>query len=45
VVCPLARIDTLITDEAAPAEALDMLRAAGVKIVIVTSEKRASTAA
>lgn len=34
VVCPLSRIDTLITDASAPAEALEMLRAAGVKVVI-----------
>jgi DeoR family transcriptional regulator, ulaG and ulaABCDEF operon transcriptional repressor len=45
VVCPLARVDTLITDDAAPAEALDMLRAAGVKIVQVASEGKASSAA
>src|SRR5450631_1918715 len=31
VVCPLARIDILITDSDAPKEALDMLREAGVE--------------
>ena len=31
VVCPLSRVDTLITDEAAPPEALAMLREAGVQ--------------
>jgi DeoR family ulaG and ulaABCDEF operon transcriptional repressor len=35
VVCPLSRIDTLITDEAAPPEALAMLREAGVRSVVV----------
>lgn len=45
VVCPLARVDTLITDDAAPAEALDMLRAAGVKIMQVLREDMASSAA
>ena len=45
VVCPLARIDTLITDEGAPAEALDMLRAAGVKIMRVALEASARPAA
>lgn len=45
VVCPLARVDTLITDDAAPAEALDMLRAAGVKIMQVSREDKASSAA
>ena len=34
VVCPLSRIDTLITDPTAPAEALDMLNAAGVRVVM-----------
>jgi len=34
VVCPLSRIDTLITDESAPAEALAMLREAGVNVVV-----------
>ena len=45
VVCPLARIDTLVTDDAAPPEALDMLRAAGVKIILVGRETRESSAA
>jgi len=34
VVCPLDRIDTLITDEDAPSEALAMLEAAGVKTIV-----------
>jgi len=34
VVCPLSRISTLITDESAPAEALAMLREAGVNVVV-----------
>ena len=34
VVCPLSRISTLITDAQAPKEALDMLRDAGVEVMI-----------
>lgn len=34
VVCPLSRIDVLITDETAPPAALVMLREAGVNVVI-----------
>jgi DeoR family transcriptional regulator, ulaG and ulaABCDEF operon transcriptional repressor len=36
VVCPLSRIDILITDAGAPKEALDMLREAGVNTVIAS---------
>ncbi len=36
VVCPLSRIDILITDVNAPIEALDMLREAGVEVRIVS---------
>src|SRR6267154_1262429 len=36
VVCPLSRISTLITDAQAPKEALDMLRDAGVEVMIST---------
>jgi DeoR family transcriptional regulator, ulaG and ulaABCDEF operon transcriptional repressor len=36
VVCPLSRISTLITDAQAPKEALDMLRNAGVEVMIST---------
>jgi len=35
VVCPLSRIDTLITDTEAPPAALDMLRDQGVHVVVV----------
>jgi DeoR family transcriptional regulator, ulaG and ulaABCDEF operon transcriptional repressor len=35
VVCPLSRIDVLITDAGAPAAALDMLREAGVRVQLV----------
>lgn len=37
-VAPLSRIRTLITDDAAPPAALDMLRKAGVELVIVSCE-------
>jgi DeoR family ulaG and ulaABCDEF operon transcriptional repressor len=45
VVCPLSRIHTLITDAAAPAAALDMLRESGVHIVVVASGVDAIAAA
>lgn len=35
IFCPLERIDRLITDDDAPAEALDMLDRAGVDIIVV----------
>ena len=34
-VCPLSRVHTLITDDAAPSSALDPVRQAGVNVVIV----------
>lgn len=45
VVCPLSRIHALITDQAAPAEALAMLRDAGVETIVVNTEPRATEAA
>ena len=36
VVCPLSRISILITDAEAPKEALDMLRDAGVEVMMAT---------
>ena len=36
VVCPLARIDTLITDPSAPPAALAMLRDGGVRVVVAS---------
>ncbi len=38
VVCPLSRIDTLITDESAPEASLEMLQSAGVHVVVVQKE-------
>lgn len=38
VVCPLSRVDILITDESAPDASLEMLRIAGVNVVIVKKE-------
>lgn len=38
-VCPLSRVGTLITDDAAPASALAPLRDAGVKVVVVGAER------
>jgi DeoR family ulaG and ulaABCDEF operon transcriptional repressor len=45
VVCPLARIHALITDRAAPLDALAMLRDAGVETIVVHPEPRATEAA
>ncbi len=45
VVCPLSRIHVLITDQAAPPEALAMLRDAGVETIVVNPEVRATEAA
>ena len=45
VVCPLSRIHALITDHAAPPEALAMLRDAGVQTIVVDLETRATEAA
>ena len=45
VVCPLSRIHALITEEAAPVEALAMLRDAGVETIVVHPEPRATEAA
>jgi DeoR family ulaG and ulaABCDEF operon transcriptional repressor len=45
VVCPLTRIDALITDRAAPPEALAMLRDADVETIVVDPETRVTEAA
>ena len=37
-VCPLSRVHTLVTDDAAPAAALDLVRQAGVTVVIAGAE-------
>jgi DeoR family transcriptional regulator, ulaG and ulaABCDEF operon transcriptional repressor len=44
VVCPLSRIDILITDSGAPKEALDMLREAGVNTVIAGDDLKVAAA-
>lgn len=38
IFCPLERIDRLITDDEAPAEALEMLDRAGVDVIIVPAD-------
>lgn len=38
ILCPLKRIDTLITDSDAPRPALEMLKAAGVKVHVVKAD-------
>ena len=45
VVCPLSRVHAVITDQAAPVEALAMLRDAGVETIVVHPEPRATEAA
>ena len=42
VVCPLSRIDTLITDSDAPIDALDMLRRHGVRVAVVDAQTNAA---
>jgi DeoR family transcriptional regulator, ulaG and ulaABCDEF operon transcriptional repressor len=39
VVCPLSRVDTLITDTAAPEAGLQMLKDAGVETIVVQPER------
>jgi DeoR family transcriptional regulator, ulaG and ulaABCDEF operon transcriptional repressor len=41
ILCPLKRIDTLITDSDAPRAALEMLKAAGVKVLVVKADPAA----
>jgi DeoR family transcriptional regulator, ulaG and ulaABCDEF operon transcriptional repressor len=45
VVCPLSRVHTLITDSAAPPEALAMLADAGVHTIVVDPEANTTEAA
>ena len=45
VVCPLARIHTLITDSGAPREALTMLEDAGVRTIVVEPDTLSTEAA
>jgi DeoR family ulaG and ulaABCDEF operon transcriptional repressor len=45
VVCPLSRIDTLITDSDAPIDALDMLRGHGVRVAVVDAAAQTNAAA
>jgi DeoR family ulaG and ulaABCDEF operon transcriptional repressor len=44
ILCPLQRIDTVITDSEAPPEALEMLEAAGVKTIVVDPDALESAA-
>ena len=44
ILCPLSRIDRLITDSSAPPEALKMLERAGVEAEVVEVDKAASAA-
>lgn len=44
-VCPLSRIHTLITDDAAPLSALDPVRQAGVNVVIVRADQTSVSSA
>jgi DeoR family ulaG and ulaABCDEF operon transcriptional repressor len=38
VICPLSRIDILITDRDAPPAAIEMLRECGVQTIVVDAE-------
>jgi DeoR family transcriptional regulator, ulaG and ulaABCDEF operon transcriptional repressor len=44
-VCPLARVHTLITDDGAPRQMLDHIRAAGVDVIVVQAEDTRITVA
>jgi DeoR family ulaG and ulaABCDEF operon transcriptional repressor len=47
-VCPLSRVHTIITDESAPKASLDLLRTAGIEILVAANaqnRREASTAA
>ena len=44
-VCPLSRVHTLITDDAAPSSALDAVREAGITVVIVSAEQTSVSSA
>jgi DeoR family ulaG and ulaABCDEF operon transcriptional repressor len=38
ILCPLERVSCVITDEAVPAASVQMLEAAGVKVIAVAPE-------
>lgn len=44
-VCPLSRVDTVVTDDAAPPAALDMLRKAGIDVLAVPFDREAAVPA
>jgi DeoR family transcriptional regulator, ulaG and ulaABCDEF operon transcriptional repressor len=45
-VCPLSRVDTLITDDAAPQSTLEVFRQAGIDVIVVPEEgQKVSSAA
>jgi DeoR family ulaG and ulaABCDEF operon transcriptional repressor len=39
VVCPLARVDTVVTDTGAPPQMVDHLRAAGIEVILTDPGK------
>ena len=41
VVCPLSRVSTVITDDAAPPKSLEMLRAAGIEVIVAPIARQA----
>jgi DeoR/GlpR family transcriptional regulator of sugar metabolism len=45
VVCPLARVSIVVTDESIPTEAKRMLADAGVEVLVASSKRRAQPAA
>lgn len=44
VVSPLSRVSTVVTDEAAPEQSLEMLRGAGIEVILAPLEQRISSA-
>jgi DeoR family ulaG and ulaABCDEF operon transcriptional repressor len=45
IVCPLKRIHTLVTDDAAPEAMIDLLRAEGVRVIVAGNEPAAARTA
>jgi len=44
VVCPLSRVATVVTDDAAPQEAIAMLRSAGIEVILARQANKPASA-
>jgi DeoR family transcriptional regulator, ulaG and ulaABCDEF operon transcriptional repressor len=45
VVCPLSQVHTLITDQGAPPQMLDLLKSRGINVIVVDAEENSASAA